>query len=147
MTTSNRLYGNISTIYIASAQSPIFRVLRIYHFATANLPNFMYCKSTNYFTIGNRLYNSLQWMEKLYDNFKTPIWKHINDLYGNCAKEQFFWLLRIYHLATAHHPIIYLLQIDQLFHHWKSSKYVITEHRKIVWQPQITYFEIFRRFI
>jgi len=55
MTTSNRLFGNISTIYMATAQSTIF------------------------------------------------------------------WLLCIYHLATAHHPIIYLLQIDQLFHDWKSS--------------------------
>ena len=124
MTTSNHLFGNISIIYIASAKSPIFRVLRIYHFATANLLNLMYCKSTNYFTSGNRLYNCLLCIEKLYDNFKSPIWKHINDLYGYCAKHN-FWLLRIYHLATAHLPIIYLLQIGQLFHHWKSSKYLI----------------------
>ena len=94
MTNSNHLFGNISTIYIASAQSPIFMVLRIYHFATANLPNFMYCKSTNYFTIGNRLHICLLYIEKLYDNFKSPISKHINDLYSYCAKAQF--------LATAH---------------------------------------------
>ena len=63
------------------------------------------------------------------------------------AQITIFWLLRIYHLATAHHPNTYLLQIDQFFYHWKSSKYLITVHRKIVWQPQITYLETFRPFI
>ena len=100
-------------------------------FCYCKFPNFMFCKSTNYFTTGNRLHNCLPCIEKLYDKFKSPIWKSINDLYGNCAKHN-FWLLRIYHLATAHHPIIFLLQIDKLFHHWKSSQYLITEHRKIV---------------
>jgi len=79
MTTSNHIFGNISKIYIASAQSPIFMQPRIYHFATANLPNFMYCKSTNYFTPRNRLHICLLCIQKLYDNFKSPIWKHIND--------------------------------------------------------------------
>jgi hypothetical protein len=62
------------------------------------------------------------------------------------AQSTIFWALRIYHLDTAHHTIIFLLQIEQLFHHWKSSKYLITEHRKIVGH-QITYFQTFRRFI
>jgi len=52
-----------------------------------------------------------------------------------------------YYFAIAHLPIIYLLQIDKLFHHWKSYIYLIIAHRKIVWQLQIAYLEIFRRFI
>jgi len=38
MTTSNHLFRNISSIYMATAQSPMFWLLRIYQFATANLP-------------------------------------------------------------------------------------------------------------
>ena len=143
--TSKHLFWNTSTIYIASAQSAIFMVLRIYHFATANHPNFMYCKSTNYFTTGNRLHNCLLCTEKLY-NFQSPIWKHINNYFATAQKHN-FWLLRINYLATAHLPIIYLMQIDQLFHHWKSSKYLITLHWKILWQLHIAYLETFRRFI
>jgi hypothetical protein len=63
------------------------------------------------------------------------------------AQSPIFWFLRVYNFTTAHHPIIYLLQIDQLLHHWKSSKYFITVHRKMALQLQIVYFEIFRRFI
>ena len=37
MTTSNCLFGNISTIYTATAKSQIFRLLRIYHCASAHL--------------------------------------------------------------------------------------------------------------
>jgi hypothetical protein len=57
------------------------------------------------------------------------------------------WLLRFYYFANAHLPIIYLLQIGKLFHHWKSSKYLITLHWKVVWQLHIAYFDTFRRFI
>jgi len=38
MTTSNRLCGNVSTVYMATAQSPIFSLLRIYQVATAHFP-------------------------------------------------------------------------------------------------------------
>ena len=55
---------------------------------------FMYCISTNYFTTGNLLHNCLLCIEKFCGNFKSPIWKHINDLYGYYAKHNF--------LATAH---------------------------------------------
>jgi len=72
--------------------------------------------------------------------------ERFNDLYGYCAK-QTFWLLRIYHFANAHLPIIYVMQIDKIFHHWKSSKYLITLHWKIVWQLHIAYLEIFRQFL
>jgi len=81
MTTSNRLFGNISTIYMATAQSPVSRLLRIYYLPTTNI------------------------------------------------------------------PIIYLLQIEQLFHNWKSSEYLLTVHWKIVWQHQIAYLETFQLFI
>ena len=160
MTTSNRLFANISTIYMATAQSTIFYLLRIIqsfcyfaspkYLSTANRQIistleifyvfgycaqkncinsnrhfwkhindymataqsqflgyctsiilllrisqlFKYCISTNYLTTGNRLHNCLPCIQKLYDNFKSPIWKHINDLYGTCAKHNF--------LATAH---------------------------------------------
>ena len=140
MTTSHCLLGNISKIYIASAQSQIFRLLRTYDFATAHLQLFMNCKFTNYFTTGNRLNIWLLYTEKLYNNFKSLIWKHFNDLYGYCTK-LIFSLLRIYYFATAHLPTIYVVQIDQLFHHWESSKYFATVNRKILWQFHIAYLE------
>ena len=112
--TTNHLFSNTSKIYIATAQSAIFMVLRIYHFATANLTNFMYCKSTNYFTTGNRLHNFLPCIEKLYDNFQSPIWKHINDLYSYCANAQF--------LATAHLSFSYCA----------SPNYLYTTNRPII---------------
>ena len=42
------------------------------------------------------------------------------------SQSPIFWLMRIYHFATAHLPVIYQVQIDQLFHHCKSCKYLIT---------------------
>ena len=72
--------------------------------------------------------------------------ERFNDLYGNCA-QPIFSLIRICHLATAHLPIIYLVRIEQLFRHCESSKYLITVQRKILWQLQIAYLEIFRRFM
>ena len=140
MTTSNRLFGIISNIYMASAQSPIFRLLRIYHFPTVHFPIIYVLQiDQNYFTIGNRLNIPLLCTEKFYDNFKLPVWKPFDDLYGYCAKEQF--------LATAHHKIICLLQSDQLFQKLNSSKYLLTVHWRIVWLLQIAYSETFRRFI
>jgi len=44
------------------------------------------------------------------------------------AQSTIFLVLRIYTFANAHLQIIYLLQIDQFFHRWKSSKYLITLH-------------------
>ena len=108
---------------------------------------FMYRKSTNYFTNGNRLHNCLLCIENLCENLNSPIWKRINDLYGYCGKSTNFWLLRIYHFGTAHLSIIYQLQIDHLHHHWKSSKHLFTLLWKIVWQFHIAYLETFRRFI
>ena len=50
---------------------------------------FVYCKPTYYFITGNRLHICLLFIEKFYENFKSPIWKRFNDLYGYCAKAQF----------------------------------------------------------
>jgi len=47
MTTSNRLFGNISNIYKATAQSPIFWLLRI-------IQLFSYCTSPNHLSTANR---------------------------------------------------------------------------------------------
>ena len=190
MWTSNRLFGNISMIQMATAQSPIFRLLRIYHFPTANIAIisllqieqliqhcksskylftvhwkilwqlqiayfqifrrfiwqlrkaqfcghcasiifllhisqlYMYCKSTNYFTTGNRLHNCLLCIEKFCGNFKSPIWKHINDLYGYYAKHNF--------LANCA-SIILLMRISQLFIYCKSTNYFNTGNRLNIW--------------
>ena len=83
MTTSNRLFGNISTIYMATAQNPIFWLLRIYYFATANIPIiyllqieqlFQQWKLSKYLITVHR--------KIVYDNFKLPIWKYFDDIYG-----------------------------------------------------------------
>jgi len=173
---------------MATAQSPIFRLLRIYYFPTANIHTiyllqieqlfqncksskylitvhgkilwqlqiayfeifrrfiwqlrkaqfcghcatiilllrvsqlFMYCKSTNYFTTGNRLHNCLLCIEKFFDNFKSPISKH-NDLYGYCAKYNFLATAHLSfsncaspnYLSTANRPIISTLEIVWIF--------------------------------
>ena len=118
MTNSNRLFGNVSTIYMATVQSPIFWLMRISQL-------FIYCKSTNYFTTGNRLNISLLCTEKFYDKLQLPIYKHFDDLYGFCAKPNF--------LDAAHHTIIFPLHISQLFVYCKSTNYFTTGNRLNVW--------------
>ena len=107
---------------------------------------FTYCKLNNYFTTGNRLNIWLLCINKLYDNLKSHIWKHFEDLYSFCAKPNFY--------ATAHlsfcyceSPKFYVLQIDKLFHASKSSTYLFTVHTKIVRQLQIPYLETYQRLI
>jgi len=52
---------------------------------------------------------------------------NISTIYMATAKTQFFAYYAPYnYFPTAHLQIICLLQIDQLFHHWKSSKYLVT---------------------
>ena len=118
MTSSNHLFGNVSTIYTATAKSPIFWLLRISQVI-------IYCKSTNCFTTGNRLNVWLLSTEKLYDNFKSPIWKYFDDLYGYYAKNNF--------LATAHHTIILLLRISHIFVYCKSTNYFNTGNLLHIW--------------
>ena len=115
MTTSNCLFGNISTIYMATEQSPTF-LATVYHtsiFLLRISQLFVYCKSTKNFSTGNRLYILLLSIEKLYDNFKSPIWKHINYLYGYCAKPNFY--------STAH----------LLFSYCDYPKYLFTANRAV----------------
>ena len=83
--------------------------------ATAHLPIICLLQSTNYFTTGNRLNIWLLCLEKLYDNFKSPVWKYFENLYAYCAKPSL--------LATAHHTNILLLRISQLFVYCKSTKF------------------------
>ena len=125
MTTSNRLFRNSWPIYMATAQSPIFLLLSISQL-------FMYCKSTGYFTTGNRLHNCLLSIEKLYDkfkspiciekfhvNFKSPIWKYFDHSNGYCAKPNFYATAHLlfsyfeypYYFSTANRAIISTLQI------------------------------------
>ena len=148
MTPSSRLFRNISTIYMATAKSTIFWLLRINHFATAHIP----------------IIYLLQ-IDQLFHHWKSPTylinlhWKivwQLNIVYLETlrrfirllCKEQFFGYCASYnYFPTAHLPIICLLQIDQLFHNWKSSKYLASLPRKIVWQVQIAFLETFQRFI
>ena len=120
MTTSNRLFGNNSKIYMATPQRPIFWLLDI-------IQSFCYCACHKYLSTANRHFISnleyclhiwLLCVQKLYDNFKSPIWKHFSDLYGYCAKPNILDTAHLY-FSTASIPIIYLLQIEQLFQNWK----------------------------
>ena len=90
----------------ATAHHTIILLLRISQI-------YVYFKSTNYFNTGNLLHIWLLCVEKLYDNFKSPIWKHFDDLYGYC-QSPVFRLMRIYYFPTTNIPIIYLLQIEEI---------------------------------
>ena len=122
MTTSNRLFGNISAIYMTTAQNTIFLLLRIYYFPTANI-SIIYLllieqllqqwKSSTYlFTVHRKI---------VYDNFKLPIWKYFDDMYGYCVKPNF--------LATVYHTSIFTLRICQLFVYCKSTNNFSTGNR------------------
>ena len=93
--------------FLATVHHAIIFLLRISQL-------FVYCKSTNNFSTANRLNILLLCIEKLYDNFKSPVLKHFNDLYAYCAKDQFYG-----YCAT----IIFLLRISQLFVYCKSTNY------------------------
>ena len=149
MTNSNRLFGNISTIYMASAQSPIFCCCASYnYFPTAHLPIicllqieklFHHGKSSKYLV--TLLSNIVLHLQIAYlETFRRYTWLLLKvQFFGYCASYNYF--------STANLPIICLLQIEQLFLHWKSSKYMFNLHRKIVWHLQIAYLETFRWFI
>jgi len=118
MTTSNRLFGTISAIYMGTAQNPIFWLLRIYYFPTANITIiyllqieqlFQQWKSSKYLISVHR--------KIVYDNFNC-LFGNISTIYMATAQSSIFWLLRIYYFPTAHLPIICVLQIDQQILHW-----------------------------
>ena len=133
---------------MATAQSRIFTLLRIYYFPTANIPIIyllqieqllQHWKSSKYLIT---LHRKIEWQLQIayLELIQRCIWLlRKAQFFGYCASYNYF--------PTAHLPIICLPQIYQLFHHRKSSKYLLTVHRKIVWQLQIAYLEIFRRYI
>ena len=103
----------------------------------------MYCKSTNNFTTGNSLNIWLilwQFQIACLEIFRRFIWLVRKVVFcGYYASYNYF--------STSHLPIICLLQNDKLFHHWKSSKSLVTVNRKIELQLQIAYLKTFQRFI
>jgi hypothetical protein len=98
--------------------APIILLLRISQLL-------IYCKSTNYFTAGNSLIIYLLYIEILYDTYESPIRIYFDDLYDYCAKPNY--------LVTAHHTIIFLLCISQLFVYCKSNNYFTTGNRENIW--------------
>ena len=108
----DNLYGKLRKAQFCGHCAYIILLLRISQL-------FMYCRSINYFTTGNRLHNCLLCIEKLYDNFKSPISKHNNDLYGYCANYNFLATAHLSfpycasrnYLSTASRPIISTLEI------------------------------------
>ena len=134
MTTSNRLFGNISTIYIATAQSPIFSLLRTFHFATSNL------RILNLVHI-DQIYHHWESSKYLIALHRKIVWQLLIaylEIFQRfillLRKAQFFGYCASYkQFVTAHLSNICLLQIDKLFQHWKSSTYLVTVRRIIVY--------------
>ena len=104
--TSNRLFGNISTIHIATAKGQFLGYCTSIIFLLRMYLLFICCKSSNYFNTAKRLNIWLPCIGKVYDNFKSPISKYLDDLYSYCAKPNFF-----------------LLRNSQLFMYCKSTSY------------------------
>ena len=136
---------NISKIYMATAQSTIFCLLRIYHSATAHLIIIYLLQINQLFHHWKSSKNLISLHPKFYE-FTLPISKHFDHLYGFCEKPK-IRLLRIYNFPTANCPIIRLLQIFKIFHKLKLRNYLLSVHIKIVWQLQIAYFEPYHWFI
>jgi hypothetical protein len=97
---------------------------------------FVYPKSNNYFTTGNRLNICLLCIESLYDNFKSPIWKRFNHLYGYCAKQNFLATAHLSfcycaspnYLSSSNRPIISPLEIVSIFDYSTLKNCMITSH-------------------
>ena len=109
---------------MASEQSPIFRLLRMYDFPTANLPIIFVLQ-----------------IEQLFQNWKSS--KYLITVHRKILTasnpyleiiRRFIWLLRkAKFLATAHHTIIFQLIISQLYVYCKSTNYLTTGNRLIIW--------------
>ena len=148
MATLNCLFANVSTINLATVQSPIFSLLRIYHSVTAHIP-------VIYVVQIDQLFHHWETSKYLITVHRKILWKLqiayleiFRRLIWLLCKAQFFGYCASYnHFATAHLPNVCLLQIDKQFQHWKSSTLLFTVRRKIIWQLQIAYLETFRRFI
>jgi len=89
MTSSNRLFGIISTIYTANTQRPIFWLLRNNPFATAHLPIIYLLQIDQLFHRWISSNHFLLRIEILYDTYESPIRKHFDDLYDYCAKHTY----------------------------------------------------------
>ena len=122
--------------------------MRIYYFATAHSliiyllqidQLFQQCKSSKYFITVHR---------KIVSQLQIAYLEIIQRFISLLRTAQFFGYCPSYnYIPNTQLPIICLMQIDQLFQHWKSPKYLVTVHRKIVSHLQIDYLEIFVRFI
>ena len=122
MTTSRCLFANISTIYIASAQTSNFRLLRIYDFASVHLPIIYelqidkllhdWKSSTSLIIVHRKIVWQLQIPYS--ETFRAFMWPQ--------RKSPIF-------LTTAHHAFIFLLRISQLFVYCKSTKYFTNGNR------------------
>ena len=120
MTNSNRLFGNNSTIYMATAKGPIFWLLCI-------IKLFSYCASLNYSSTANRKifheWKSSKYLltvhRKIVLQLQIAYLERSYDLYGYCPKPNFFATTHLSfcfcaspnYLSTAHRPIISPLQI------------------------------------
>ena len=117
MTTSNRLFGNISKMYMASAQSPTFRLLRMYDFPTANLPIIFVLQIEQLF----QNWKSSKYLITVHRKILTasyPLFGNNSTIYMATAQSPIF--------ATAHHTIIFQLIISQLYVYCKSTNYLTT---------------------
>ena len=133
---------------MAPAQRPISWLLRVYNFATAHLP-IIYVQQTDQL-LHNR--KSSKYLITVHREMAWQLLIAYFEIFRRfirllCKAKFFGYCASYYYFASAHLPIICLLQIDQYFHHWKSSKYLVTLHRNIVWQLQMAYLETFQRFI
>ena len=130
MTSSNRLFGNISTIYIATAQSPIFWLLRI-------IRSFRYCASLKYLSPANQQIISTLEIVYLFGYCAQK-----NCTTSNCYLEtfrRFIWLLRKAqflgycaspnYLCTANRQIISRLEIVYIIVYCAQTNFVATSNR------------------
>ena len=153
---------NVHRKIVCKFQIAYSEIFRRFIWQLPKVQFFGYCASYNYFAAAHlpiicplqidQLFQQWKSSKYLFTVHRKVIWQlqiaylETFQWFMSTALRKIFWLLRNYHFATAHLPLICLLQIDQLFHQWKSSKYLLTVHRKIVWHFQIAYSKIFRRF-
>ena len=123
MTTSNRLFGNNSTIYMATAQSRIFTLLRIYYFPTAII-------SIIYLLLIEQLFQQWKSPQYLITLHRKIVFGNFNYLFGNIST--------IY-MATVQSPIFWPLYIIQVFSYCASPNYLSTANRPTISPLVIVY--------
>ena len=125
MTTSNRLLGNISNIYKATALSP----------------NFLSTAHHNYFPTAHLSIICLLQIDKIFHQWKLS--KYFLTLHRKIVWElqiasfqtfwRFIWLLRKALFLGYCASIIFLLRMSLLFIYCKSSNYLNTANRLNIW--------------